>query len=760
MGVPVYYMGTVIAKDLARYGIKKMAYLANTYSADSVNVLKPSATVIRLIAAGWPGLAAVDYVHSSVDRYDSSIQQGIYFAEYDVRTVLAQCPHAQIIMAGYSQGAIAVHDAENYLAKHKPGEFSHIAGTLLLGDGDRTPNSKAHRFGSESKAGEGVRVYLCLVKFLHICLVKPHDVPAPATTAEIANRGDIVADFTLGDLRHFKAAARVHESYARQVNGKLTAEKVLEHAANWVAAASGVLGPHYTGGTVQITGTAGTAVSGTATVVGGVGALTAFTGTGGTVPSWLSLAMSGHTVTLSGTPTAPGTWAFDIEVQDSQNHQAIIPVTITVSSGGGTWGSAQEVARNLNGGGQATVNSVSCASAGNCAAGGDYIDSSGKWQAFVVSEVNGTWGKAVEVAGSLNVGGQAGVGSVSCASAGNCAAGGSYSDSAGPGQSQAFVVSEVNGTWGRAVEVAGNLNGTYSNVSAVSCASAGNCAAGGDYGEQAFVVSEVNGVWGSAQEVAGNLSFAQVDSVSCSSVGNCAVGGWYSPQGAYQAFVADEVNGTWGNAIEVPGIAALNAFGYAGINSVSCASAGNCAAGGIYTDSRRNEQAFVVSEVNGVWGNAIEVAGNLNVGGQAVVNSVSCASAADCAVGGYYTDSSSNLQAFVVSEVNGTWGTAIEVPGFAALNAGGNGGFYPPPGVDSVSCGSAGNCAAGGWYVDSFGTAQAFVVSEVNGVWGSAQEVAENLDVNSANVDSVSCTSAGSCTAGGGPWGAFVVSKK
>src|SRR6516162_9675591 len=42
--------------------------------------------------------------------------------------------------------------------------------------------------------------------------------------------------------------------------------------------------------------------------------------------------------------------------------------------------------------------------------------------------------------------------------------------------------------------------------------------------------------------------------------------------------------GTWGRAREVPGTAALNHV-YAQVNSVSCASAGNCAAGGSYIDS-------------------------------------------------------------------------------------------------------------------------------------------------------------------------------
>src|SRR5207248_1428871 len=76
----------------------------------------------------------------------------------------------------------------------------------------------------------------------------------------------------------------------------------------------------------------------------------------------------------------------------------------------------------------------------------------------------------------------------------------------------------------------------------------------------------------------------------------------------------------------------------------------------------------------GTWGTAAEVPGTaaLNQGGNAETSSVSCASASNCSAGGYYSDSSGSQQAFVVSQASGTWGTAIEVPGAAALNQGGN----------------------------------------------------------------------------------------
>ena len=54
--------------------------------------------------------------------------------------------------------------------------------------------------------------------------------------------------------------------------------------------------------------------------------------------------------------------------------------------------------------------------------------------------------------------------------------------------------------------------------------------------------------------------------------------------------------GTWGKAEEVPGTATLNTGGGAFLNSVACGSAGNCSAGGTYTDSSSHGQAFVVSQ--------------------------------------------------------------------------------------------------------------------------------------------------------------------
>jgi hypothetical protein len=414
-----------------------------------------------------------------------------------------------------------------------------------------------------------------------------------------------------------------------------------------------------------------------------------------------------------------------------------------VAAPGGTWGTAQEVPGQTA---PSAVSSISCASPGNCAAGGGAGDGA---DGFVVDETNGTWGAPQTISGAVI--------SVSCASPGNCVAGGNYGGAIG--NWQAFVIDETAGSWGPVQEVPGftALNADNSGtVSSVSCGSAGNCVAGGHYRDssghdQAFVADETDGTWGTAQEVPGTAAlnvggYAGISSVSCTSAGNCAAGGWYDSDSShdYEAFVVDQTGGSWGTAQEVPGSAALNTGGNAGINSVSCPSAGNCAAGGWIADPGG---AFVVDETDGSWGTAQDVPGiaALNTGNNAQLISVSCASAGNCAAGGWYTDSSNATQAFVVDETAGSWGTAQEVPGSATLNARGFAKVY------TLSCASAGNCAAGGVYTDSSRHYQAFVVDETAGSWGTAQEVPGTAALNTGDtgVNSVSCPAAGYCAAAG-----------
>jgi hypothetical protein len=415
----------------------------------------------------------------------------------------------------------------------------------------------------------------------------------------------------------------------------------------------------------------------------------------------------------------------------------------------GTWGRAQEVPGTgaHNAGGLARADAVSCTAPGDCVAGGSYSPTSRTGQPYVASQAKGTWQTAQKILGPT---GGAAIGSVSCPAPGDCSAV-SYGT---------YAVGETNGIWGKAIQVPGlaALNqGNSAAFTEVSCASPGNCGAGGFYSDsagnnQAFVVSQTHGTWGTAEEVPGTaalnkLGFAQVDSVSCASAGNCSAAGFYAVKKREQAgFVVNETHGTWGTAQVLHISAGTDPV----IGWVSCTSAGNCAGGGGYLDRSGAVQAFVATETGGIWGNAEEVPGiaALNQGHSAIISSLSCPAAGNCGAGGSYTDSAGKYQVFVVSETNGTWGTAEQVPGTAALNRG----KFPLAEFNTVSCASVGNCSAGGLYTDRAEKYQAFVVGETNGTWGDAQTVPRTAALNTgggAAVFSVSCTSAAHCSAGG-----------
>lgn len=419
-----------------------------------------------------------------------------------------------------------------------------------------------------------------------------------------------------------------------------------------------------------------------------------------------------------------------------------------------TWGAGQQIPglTSLNAGGDSDARSISCASARSCAAGGSFLDARGSEQGFVVSEHHGTWGSAqvVRGLGDLNADGSAVVSSVSCANAGNCASAGWYTGTGG--LTHGFVVDETGGTWGVAQEVPGlaALGAVQSIVFSVSCGAAGDCVAVGNYsaagGPRGFVVEAVGGTWGAAQAVPGLSTLSAggssgVSSVSCSAAGACTAGGYYaSPGGEQQGFVVDETGGTWGNAQGVPGLAALNVgargVDYApGVDAISCSAAGDCAAVGEYSDAHGAQQAFSANEANGTWGTAQEVPGlgALNAGGWAIAPSVSCTGIGTCA-------------AVVDFDAAGTWPTTPVITGFVVQEAGGRWGAkrMVRGGLGSVSCGAAGSCTAVGPYEDGLGAGpRGDVVVESDGKWGTPDVSAPV----SSKFESVSCASRDHCTA-------------
>jgi hypothetical protein len=377
-----------------------------------------------------------------------------------------------------------------------------------------------------------------------------------------------------------------------------------------------------------------------------------------------------------------------------------------INESDGRWGAAREIVNPDGNGAEVLMKSISCPSPGSCVAVGDYVN---QGQAFVVSETRGVWGSPLIVAGSAS--GGADLSAVSCPAVGDCLAGGSL-------RTQALVVEESGGSWGTRSVLAGSLD-VGAAVTSVSCPSPGKCGLGGYYDGQPtgplpdagypFVATESGGNLGSVHALRGPFTGVAADnvdavtSVSCSSAGDCGAGGYYGAfQGQQHAFVAAEKGGRWGTAQEVAG--SLDVGHRAEVASISCPRNGNCAAGGWYIDGRADPQAFVVDESGGVWKPAREVAGSLNVGGRALIQSVSCVAASTCSAAGYYTSSDGGFVALVVTESSGSWGAGRAVAKSPIADAKAE--------VASISCPALGGCTAGGLIDDANAHEQAFVIDE------------------------------------------------
>jgi hypothetical protein len=432
----------------------------------------------------------------------------------------------------------------------------------------------------------------------------------------------------------------------------------------------------------------------------------------------------------------------------------------------GGWGAGVEAAVPANAVGTSVViNSVSCPSAGNCSAVGDYYastDFDGS-EGLLLTETAGRWAPGVEAALPANADPSPSVGlsSISCASAGNCTAVGTYQTNSsslpGLGSTQGLLLTEVAGTWSTGVEAPLPANaasdpyvqwGDVDAAGSVSCASAGNCAAAGLYsaaggGFEGLLLTQTDASWSAPVPTASGW----LNSVSCPSAGNCTA------VGNGQAWT--ETAESWAQ-VALPANSTDDE-----LTSVSCVSVGNCTAVGLsdtsfptYPESGPGHgKGQLLTETAGSWAPGVEAALPANAEGAGAVDqetsfSVSCASAGNCTAGGTYLDSSGDNHGLLLTQTGDNWTPGVEaaLPADAATSS-------PDSAVDSVSCALAGSCAAVGSYQDGLGHSEGLLLTETAGSWATGVEAALPANAgtpdSSAGLDSVSCPPSGSCTAVG-----------
>jgi hypothetical protein len=364
-----------------------------------------------------------------------------------------------------------------------------------------------------------------------------------------------------------------------------------------------------------------------------------------------------------------------------------------------------------------SLDTVSCAQPSWCGAGGAYFDKAGNLQPMVTAQVRGHWTRPVELQlpdnrATLE---ESGVNGIACPSAGNCVAVGSYVYSSGAGRLTAFLAADVAGAWRPAFEPwlpANTAEPAFDELSGVSCTAQRSCTAVGWYfdaagNQQLMVITETNGTWGRAKEIAAPTNAASPVSaigtgISCYRSGDCvAVGGDTSRSGQFLPLTFKESAGVWHRATTVllPAKAAGGTLQSAPLDSVSCTTTGACLAVGNYlTGSVYRPMA--VSGSKGLGARAAEVTALPAAAGrdpyQSLLYAVSCVSASSCVAAGQV--SQKNAQPFYAMSLQwqrGHWGGAqvIAAPGATAKNS-----KHQDAQLWSLSCYHTGYCVTVGEY--------------------------------------------------------------
>ncbi|MGP8008934.1 MAG: fibronectin type III domain-containing protein [Acidimicrobiales bacterium] len=354
---------------------------------------------------------------------------------------------------------------------------------------------------------------------------------------------------------------------------------------------------------------------------------------------------------------------------------------------------------------------VSCRAHADCTAVGQYQASGGP-AAFTVSSRDGVWGDAEPVVfpvGMIGPTDQSWIQTISCASPGNCTAAGYYYDA--NGKQQPFTLQSTADKWALPVEAS--------------------------FGSVAVRVNLPD------------ISFFDID---CTAPGTCtAVGSFTNADDDNDAMVLSSSNSVWTD-IEVAQFStgAQDATPSSVFTSVSCPKAGDCVAVGYFDDASGDTHAMTDVSSGGTWADvapAMIATGVQDVTPDSYLNSVSCASVGDCVAVGEYVAASGDSLAFSVESVGGAWNTAI-TPNFVK-------GVTPPTydSYSSVSCPTSQYCVA----VGEFHVADTYygmLDVDKNGIWAAARLEPVGPDDDSglfnAQFSDVSCAAYGNCSTVGG----------
>jgi hypothetical protein len=260
-------------------------------------------------------------------------------------------------------------------------------------------------------------------------------------------------------------------------------------------------------------------------------------------------------------------------------------LTLIESWNGTSW----SIVSSPNHGGSTSsyLEGVSCSSATNCTAVGDYETNSGVQDSLIESWTGGAW----SIVSSPNTSNGAALEGVSCPTniTNYCAAVGSALDSSGTAQ---MVIESWNGTaW--SITPNPTFDGGVIGQQAVSCTSATFCEAVGAYYNDELVIVTLVDTWNGTDwslTSSPNTGFSDfLDGVSCTSSSNCVADGLFENSSGNNSTLIEAGSGSTWSITSSPNPGNYNDQ----LAAVSCATDTDCVAVGEDSSKKSTDQTLV-----------------------------------------------------------------------------------------------------------------------------------------------------------------------
>lgn len=376
------------------------------------------------------------------------------------------------------------------------------------------------------------------------------------------------------------------------------------------------------------------------------------------------------------------------------------------------------------------LSAVACTSSSFCEAVGYYTSVGGT--EYTLAEVwNGTtWDIQSTPNESID---NTVLNAVSCTSATACTAVGSYTDSAG-----SSTLAEVwNGTTWKLQSTPNPSGASSSELSGVSCRSAGACTAVGDYDNSSHTDLTLAEAWnGTSWTIKSTpnpsgASASALDGVSCTATSSCtAVGYTIDGAGTVTSALAEALSGsTW----TIQSTPSPSGASQTTLSGVSCTSASACTATGNYQNGSGTDLTLAEAWNGTSW--TTQSTPNPSGSFESFLSGIVCRSESACTAVGTYFNTSFSASLTLAEVWNGTsWKIQTTAnTKSAAENA-----------LVGLACTSGTACIAIGYHSPGSG---AFGMTEIwNGTSWAGQSAPDTSVVEFAGV---SCSASTACTAVG-----------